>query len=168
MAAKAEPTPEGVEKEEENAERKTPEGAASSGKKRKGSKEKKKKGSSKSSSKSKKKGSKGSKKKGKKGKKKGKKKRGSASSQVSDALTSENVTDSKPKYTDEDVKEYLRRKEVKKKKLREKRLVARMKEIISVVRTNDPRWNAWTEAPLYEFIRNTHVPVLTIFFKKNS
>ncbi|XP_035710852.1 uncharacterized protein LOC118436569 [Folsomia candida] len=41
-----------------------------------------------------------------------------------------------------------------------------MQSMISLVRSNDPRWTTWTLAPLYKFLRIANVEVATIFLRK--
>lgn len=103
-----------------------------------------------------KKGSKGTK--GKKGKKKKKK----------EAAETTEREDTAPQYTQADIDEHLKKREKERKRRREDRLVNKMKDLVTIVRADDFRWNTYSLAPLYQFIRRPDVEVVTAFFHKEE
>lgn len=110
-----------------------------------------------------KKGKKGSKRKGKKGKKgkKKKKKKGGETVKTEPVVTG-------PQYTQQDIDDYVRKREREKKRRREDRLVSKMKDLVSIVPSDDLRWTTYTLAPLYQFIRKPEIEIITCFFHKEE
>lgn len=110
-----------------------------------------------------KKGKKGSKK-GKKGKKKGKKGKKGKKKKGKDSEPTTTVTDTGPKYTQQDIDDYIARKEKERRRRREDNLVEKMRQLITLVPADDIRWTTYTLAPLHQFIRKPDVEVVTCFF----